>query len=114
MLFDPTLQRNKLEIKLLTIHSLFLDKSPVFSEMPYKFSLSDFGKTGLDVLFYGQEHFDTISILDDKRDISKDNIGQFMKQQRILSNRELMLKNFNKLIESLTECELYIQKVIDG
>ena len=66
------------------------------------------------MLFYGQEHFDTISILDDKRDISKDNIGQFMKQQRILSNRELMLKNFSKLIESLTECELYIQKVIDG
>ena len=71
----------------MTIHSLFLEKSPVFSEMPFKFCINNFDKTGLDVLFYGQEHFDTISILDDKRDISKDNIGEFMKQQKVLSNK---------------------------
>lgn len=82
--------------------------------MPYKFSLNKFEKSGLDVLFYGQEHFDTISILDDKRDISQDTIGDLMKKQRVLSNRELMLKNFQKLIESLTECEDYIQSVMDG
>ena len=85
-----------------------MDKTPVFSEMPYKFSMANYDKTGLDVLFFGQEHFDTISILDDKRDISQDTIGDLMKQQKILSNREVMLKNFQKLIESLNECEEYI------
>ena len=35
--------------------------------MPYKFNLDSFEKSGLDVLFYGQEHFDTMAILDDKR-----------------------------------------------
>jgi|688.fasta_scaffold1509466_2 hypothetical protein len=37
-----------------------------------------------------------------------------MNKQKILSNRELMLKNFKKLIENLEDCEDYIKKVIDG
>ena len=37
-----------------------------------------------------------------------------MNKQKILSNRELMLKNFRKLIENLEDCEDYIKKVIDG
>jgi hypothetical protein len=47
--------------------------------MPYKFNLSNFEKSGLDVLFYGQEHFDTMAILDDKREISQATIGDLMK-----------------------------------
>jgi len=46
--------------------------------MPYKFNIQNFQQTGLDVLFYGQEHFDTIAILDDKRDISQETIGDLI------------------------------------
>lgn len=82
--------------------------------MPYKFNLNSFEKSGLDVLFYGQDHFDTMAILDDKREISQATIGDLMKNQKILSNRQLMLKNFRKLIENLDDCENYVQGVIDG
>jgi hypothetical protein len=65
--------------------------------MPFKFKLdsaaSDLGinkansgstqsamaSSGLDVLFYNQEHYDTISILENKKDISQDTIGDFIK-----------------------------------
>lgn len=98
----------------MNIHSFFLPECPLFSEMPYKFNLDNFEKSGLDILFYGQEHYDTMAILDDKREISQATIGDLMKNQRILSNRQLMLKNFRKLIENLDDCEKYIQDVIDG
>jgi hypothetical protein len=56
---------------VLNIHSFFLPGCPLFSEMPYKFNLSNYEKSGLDVLFYGQDHFDTMAILEDKRNISQ-------------------------------------------
>jgi hypothetical protein len=83
--------------------------------MPYKFNLTNFEKSGLDVLFYGQEHFDTMAILDDKREtFSQASIGDLVKNQKILSNRQLMLKNFRKLIENLDDCENYVQSVVSG
>jgi len=97
---------------VLTLQSLFLQECPLFSEMPFKFNLANTNLTGLDVLFYGQEHYDTMSILDDRRDINQETIGDLIKDQKILSNRNLMLKNINKLVESLDECEIYIDKVI--
>jgi hypothetical protein len=51
----------------------------MFDEMPFKFQLDNMAASGLDVLFYNQEHYDTISILDNKRDISQDNIGEYIK-----------------------------------
>lgn len=99
---------------MLNIHSFYFQQSPLFSELPFKFNLSNFEKTGLDVLFYGQEHFDTMSILDDKRDISQETIGDLVKGQKILSNRQVMLKNMQKLIDNLGECEEYIQSVVDN
>jgi len=59
--------------------------------MPHKFKLENMAGSGLDVLFYNQEHFDTISILDNKREISQDTIGDLIKNQKILSNRDVML-----------------------
>ena len=92
----------------MNIHSVFLPQCPLFSEMPFKFNLENLSQTGLDVLFYGQDYFDTISILDDKRDISQATIGGFVQAQKILSNRQVMLRNLSKLIESLGDCENYI------
>ena len=58
---------------------------------------------------YGQDYGqDTISILDDKREVDADTIGEMIKNQKIFANRELMLQNFKKLIENLTDCENYI------
>jgi hypothetical protein len=37
-----------------------------------------------------------------------------MENQKLLSNKGLMLKNFEEVIENLKECENYIQEVIDG
>ena len=83
--------------------------------MPYKFNLTNFEKSGLDVLFYGQDHFDTMAILDDKREtLTQATIGDLVKNQKILSNRQLMLKNFRKLIENLDDCEIYMQSVVSG
>lgn len=58
--------------------------TPFFSEMPFKFNLENIDKTGLDVLFYGQEHFDTMSIVsgeehEDRRNISQDTIREQLK-----------------------------------
>jgi len=79
LLFDPELRNNKLEIKVVTLHSLFIPESPLFSELPYRFNLDNTNLTGLDVLFYGQDHYDTMSILDDKREINQETIGDLIK-----------------------------------
>jgi len=113
LLFDPELRNNKLEIKVVTLHSLFIPESPLFSELPFRFNLDNTNLTGLDVLFYGQDHYDTMSILDDKREINQETIGDLIKGQKILSNRNVMKRNLRKLIESLTECELYIDNVVN-
>jgi len=112
--FDPTLQNNKLDIKILKPHSYYLEQCPLFSELPFKFNLENFEKTGLDVLFYGQKHSDTMSILNDKRDLTTDDIKEMSGSAKILENRELMLNNFRQLIDNLDECEKYIKDVVDG
>jgi len=87
----------------------------MFSELPFSFQLDHFDQTGLDVLFYGQEHCDTMSILSDKREnLSSDNLKDMEKNQRLLQNRELMLRNFRTLIENLNECEKFIDDIING
>ena len=87
----------------------------MFSELPYKFKLDNFDSTGLDVLFYGQEHCDTMSILSDKREhLSTENLKDMEKNQQLLQSRELMLSNFKTLIENLDECDSYIQSILDG
>jgi len=113
MLFDPELKNNKLDIKILNIYSVYYKECPLFSEMPYKFKLENLEASGLDVLFYNQEHYDTISILENKRDISQENIGDLIANQKILSNRNVMLQNLGKLIDKLDDCENYITRVID-
>jgi hypothetical protein len=43
ILFDPALQGNKLDIKVLKMESLYLEECPLFSELPYRFNLTNFG-----------------------------------------------------------------------
>lgn len=99
---------------MLNIQSFYLEECPLFSELPYKFNLQNFGQTGLDMLFFGQQYSDTMAILEDKRDIDLDKLNEMIKNQKILSNREVMLQNFSRLIDNLTECEEYIDAVLSG
>lgn len=66
------------------------------------------------MVFFGQEYSDTMAILDDKRDINVDQLNEIIEKQKILSNRELMLHNFGRLLENLGECEKYITDVLNG
>ena len=55
-----------------------------------------------------------MTIVDERIKIDRTNIHQMMENQQILSNRDVMLKNLQNLITGLTECETYIQGVVDG
>jgi len=37
--------------------------------------MQDFEKTGLDVIFYGQEHYDTMAIVSERQQPKQDEIG---------------------------------------
>ena len=76
--------------------------------MNYKFALDNFQRSGLDVLFYGQEHNDTLAILSMKDDMTSQKISDLMTNQKLLNNKDLMLKNLSNLTQSLLECEDYI------
>jgi hypothetical protein len=44
-----------------------IDQVQVFAECPYRIAMQDFEKTGLDVIFYGQEHYDTMAIVSERQ-----------------------------------------------
>lgn len=80
----------------------------VFSEVPYKITLEEYEKSGLDVIFFGQDHFDTMAILQDKTEMDQEEIKQRKGEQKLLSNRDLLGKNFTEVIRNLKECENYV------
>ena len=84
----------------------------VFAELPYQITLKEFEKTGLDVIFYGQEHVDTMAIMQDKSQPTESKIRELMTEQRLYSNKELLDKNFTDVISNLEECEKYVQDVL--
>ena len=84
----------------------------IFTECPYAITLKEYEKTGLDIIFYGQDHCDTMAILMDK--VEKDDIPRLKETQKLVSNKELMSKNFQEVIENLTQCESYINDVLEG
>jgi len=78
-------------------------KISVFTELPFSFELAEFEKTGLDIIFFGQNHLDTMAILQQRRgkEISQEQIGGLMERQQLLSNKALMIKNFEEVVENL-------------
>lgn len=109
-MIDPTMQNNKLSIKvsplyefsfaqILSIVTSYLQ--PVFSECAFSFALKDYEKSGLDILFFGQDHYDTMAILQQREDVDQSKIGNLMESQKLLSNKDLLLKNFKEVIHNL-------------
>lgn len=84
LLIDPSMDENRLTIKILSFYSApevrlneyttpedgeevrSIEQVQIFAEVPYKIGLESYEKTGLDVIFYGQDSFDTMAILQDK------------------------------------------------
>ena len=85
-------------------------KITVFAECPFSFELAEFEKTGLDIIFFGQNHFDTMAILQQRKgkEITQDQLGPMMENQKLLSNKTLMIKNFEEVVDNLKECDEYI------
>ena len=44
--------------------------------------------------------------------MTKEKEADLMTNQRLLSNKDLMIKNLEQLIDNLRECELYITEVL--
>lgn len=63
----------------MNLVSSFLKRNPIFCELSYTFAMDNYQKTGLDVLFYGQEHFDTLAILSMKEEMTNDKVSDLMK-----------------------------------
>lgn len=91
-----------------------LEQVHVFSECPFTMQIKEFEKTGLDVVFYGQDHYDTMAIMQNEKEIDYNSIPELKEKQKLYSNKDLMSKNFSEVIANLSECESYIQEVIDG
>ena len=64
------------------------------------------------MLFYGQEHFDTLAILSMKEDMTEQRVSDLMKNQKLFSNKDLMVRNLGQLAVNLDECNSYITEVI--
>lgn len=131
LLIDPEMTDNKLAIKVLSFVSApeirksewedeegemqtKLEQVQVFSECPFTMQIKEFEKTGLDVVFYGQDHYDTMAIMQNEKEIDYNSIPELKEKQKLYSNKDLMSKNFDEVIENLNECESYIQEVLDG
>ena len=55
-----------------------------------------------------------MAIMQKEKEIDYDSIPKLKEKQKLYSNKDLMSKNFTEVIENLTECENYIQEVLDG
>ena len=53
-----------------------------------------------------------MAILQQRRDIAQEDIGKLNEDQKLLSNKDLLLKNFQEVIDNLEDCDEYIQQVI--
>jgi hypothetical protein len=47
--------------------------------MPYRFNVNNYDKTGLDLIFYGQDHFDTMAVIQDKMEMEDQKLGGLLK-----------------------------------
>ena len=89
-----------------------IEQVQVFAECPFKITLKDFEQSGLDLIFYNQDNYDTMAILQDKSDMDNDEITKGKNEQKLLSNRDLLSKNFTEVISNLAECEKYVQSIL--
>lgn len=130
-LIDPTMTNNRLTIKVLSFFTApqvrksewtdknddewkHIDQVRIFAECPYRIAMAEFEKTGLDVIFYGQEHYDTMAIVSERQQPRQEDIGQLLAEQKLLSNKELLSRNFDEVIANLDECDSFIQKIIEN
>ena len=79
--------------------------------------MSEYHKTGLDVIFYGQEHYDTMAIVSESSagqltQDKQDETRKLMSGQKLLTNKDLLSRNFQEVITNLDKCDQYIEQII--
>lgn len=62
------------------------------------------------MIFFGQDHYDTMAIIQNEHDKkwNYDNMPELKEKQKLKSNKDLLGKNFDEVIQNLSECEKYI------
>jgi len=55
-----------------------------------------------------------MAIVSGRVQTSQDEIGEKVANQKLLSNKDLLSRNFDEVIENLDECDKYIQSIIDN
>jgi len=53
-----------------------------------------------------------MAILQQRDDIAQNAYSGLIESQKLLNNKDLLLKNFKEVIENLDDCEAYIQNVL--
>lgn len=114
MLVDPKLTDNHLGIKILNLVSTFIPRNPIFCECSYSFVTEGEHAAGLDLVFYGQRHCDTLGVLDEKNEIQAEEIKDLMNNQSLYTNRQSFKASMHALVASLKECEEYVAEVVAG
>lgn len=49
-----------------------------------------------------------MAILQQREDVPQDQYANLMSEQKLLNNKDLLLKNFKEVIANLVDCESYI------
>ena len=120
---DPTLKNGTMDIRLYAQYGVSFEgiekRLACLADVPYTIETKDLGRTGLDVVCFGQEHFDTISLLLNQRedkgsqDEQQDHLQELMKRQKLYSNVELFRKNVEDVIEMIERCLRYVNQVLN-
>jgi len=114
MMVDPLLKNNEMQIKIYNLVSLFMAKMPVFCEIQHSFATQNISESGLDILFFGQEHYDTQALLTKNQSVEQSMITELSKNQRLFSNKEYLQKNLKDMIASVKVLEEYAESVAAG
>lgn len=55
-----------------------------------------------------------MAILQQRDNITQTELGNLMREQKLFTNKEMMLRNFKEVSDNLADCEKYIKEVLDG
>lgn len=53
-----------------------------------------------------------MAILQQREEIAQEHYHKLLESQKLLNNKDLLLKNFKEVIANLQDCETYIQNVL--
>ena len=70
--------------------------------------MDQYERTGLDLLCFGQEENDTLAVLLNEDEYDEKRINEITTKQQLYSNKELIKKNLQNVIQILESFESYV------